>query len=373
MIAISLVGVALTNGDRVDKDRKRMSYFLRALPHTLGVTRAASEIPAASMSIEPSKAPATPTFQAPLLPVSAPFQPFSTIESNQLNSPSRGRIADNSPPMSPPSTVDMSFFRVLPGTSFGGVYRPADESRRELNDPTNAFEWSLVFFRLKCLENTVKSLDKLLENDELYEAAELFAGSLGADGKPQELEMKDEGADDEFDEENLVGGKGTILSNLQLLRGWKKYLKDPDDVEMLCVGLEEVLDFTEEDWSGDFATFMEEKEDELKGVLAETANLFIPEFILSEDFQIFYEDTPAGKQVIELDSEVGIIHSNLMISKCSIDLDNQVPKVSSQVQDSDAFISKEGRRSTICECFNAEGVRAHVRLTHSSGVRPRLD
>eukprot|EP00595_Chromulina_sp_UTEXLB2642_P002798 CAMPEP_0196766366 /NCGR_PEP_ID=MMETSP1095-20130614/23432_1 /TAXON_ID=96789 ORGANISM="Chromulina nebulosa, Strain UTEXLB2642" /NCGR_SAMPLE_ID=MMETSP1095 /ASSEMBLY_ACC=CAM_ASM_000446 /LENGTH=1353 /DNA_ID=CAMNT_0042128047 /DNA_START=972 /DNA_END=5034 /DNA_ORIENTATION=- len=110
------------------------------------------------------------------------IQPIMSLDTQSLNQPYSPAYHLSSPMGNSAATsIDMSYLHVPPGSSTGGFYRPAgneiDEEGESIND-NEPYDWSFTFFRLKCLDNPYKSLDKLFDNDELYELAEIYASTL---------------------------------------------------------------------------------------------------------------------------------------------------------------------------------------------------
>jgi hypothetical protein len=120
-----------------------------------------------------------------------------------------------------PSVTDSMSAHSLNSNEDGGD-RIIDESemqnRPQLTQRQRNADWAVAFTRLKFLNNFDKTLNKLLSNDDMYEAAELFVSSYG-------------------DED----GENMMASKLQLLRGFTKYQVDKEDNAELIQGLEDVL------------------------------------------------------------------------------------------------------------------------------------
>jgi hypothetical protein len=94
----------------------------------------------------------------------------------------------------------------------GGVY---NKHRAGISGSSSqkTSNWPLTFFRLKCLADPLKALDRLLESDGIFEAAEVFATKW----------MESRNVDGDASIGNSAGDDGgNLVPTLRLLRAWKR-------------------------------------------------------------------------------------------------------------------------------------------------------
>lgn len=101
-----------------------------------------------------------------------------------------------------------------------------------------------------------------------------------------------------------------LTTKLQLLRGWKRYLAHNSDNELLLMGLEEVIGLEQEEIMDNLDEAIAHNEDKLKQIFKEVAFKFIPEFVLSTDFEAYFETHSAVKahnKKLRIDSKVSTL------------------------------------------------------------------
>lgn len=158
--------------------------------------------------------------------------------------------------------------------------------------------WDLALFRLANLDNIHETLEFILTDVDLYEAAELYISTIGSyhhdhvgpDGRDRDdgLSPRD-GDEDDGDEHDAELHSHELTMHLQLLRGWKRYQQHPEDTEGLLMGLEEVLGLEQEDIMDHLSDAVRHNEAKLQQIFNDMAYALVPEFILSSDFEAYFE------------------------------------------------------------------------------------
>eukprot|EP01036_Dinobryon_divergens_P028325 gene28325-37256_t len=156
-----------------------------------------------------------------------------------------------------------------------------------------SFNWQLCFFRWTNLSNVVETLETVLNDDDFYEAAELYIST-------QDTTTLDENGEiDAFSAStNDVAWVQETTMKLQLLRGWKKFNSNPNDIELLLMGMEEVLGMDQEEIMEDVIGAIASKKTVLSDMLVSTAYEFIPNFIMSEDFASYFDSHYAPMKAV---------------------------------------------------------------------------
>jgi len=213
-----------------------------------------------------------PAAAAPSYAAVAPYPTFN-------NASSTHSFAFNPEKFSKPSSPLMRF-----GPE-GGVDAASEENSSfgKKGHSRGGFNWELLFFRLTNLNNVVQTLEAVLNNDDFYEAAELFIST-------HDHTALDENGDMEADAANMNEQWVQETSmKLQLLRGWKRFNTNQNDIELLLMSMEEVLGMDQEEIMEDILGAIESKKSVLNNMLIETAYDFIPAFVTSDDFMSYFD------------------------------------------------------------------------------------
>lgn len=162
--------------------------------------------------------------------------------------------------------------------------------------------WDLALFRLANLDNIHDTLEFILTDVDLYEAAELYISTIGSyhhdhvgpdggDGDDHSPRDHDNDEDDDRDrnEHEAELHAHELTMHLQLLRGWKRYQQHPEDTEGLLMGLEEVLGLEQEEITDHLSDAVRHNEAKLQQIFNDMAYALVPEFILSSDFEAYFE------------------------------------------------------------------------------------
>jgi len=127
------------------------------------------------------------------------------------------------------------------------------------------FEWNVAFSRLMFLNDLNRTLDFLLLNEPMFEAAELYASSSTNEN------------------ENMKQGFNSIIN---LLRAQALYKQNANNYEPFVLALEDVFGITVTD---DVSTYLGKYETNIMQFKSNVILNFLPEFILSSDFYAYWE------------------------------------------------------------------------------------
>lgn len=170
--------------------------------------------------------------------------------------------------------------------------------------------WDLAFFRIANLDSLHDTLEAILRDDDLYEAAELYISTIGAyHNEHTDVARVDHMGEDEADAEDHEKELQShdLAMKLQLLRGWRRYQVNKTDTEGLLMGLEEVIGLEQEEIADNLSDAVAHNEAKLEQIHRELAVAFVPDFILSSDFEAYFETHSAMKahtKKLRIDSKV---------------------------------------------------------------------
>eukprot|EP00600_Ochromonadales_sp_CCMP1393_P006370 CAMPEP_0174967318 /NCGR_PEP_ID=MMETSP0004_2-20121128/7520_1 /TAXON_ID=420556 /ORGANISM="Ochromonas sp., Strain CCMP1393" /LENGTH=1434 /DNA_ID=CAMNT_0016216443 /DNA_START=463 /DNA_END=4767 /DNA_ORIENTATION=+ len=155
--------------------------------------------------------------------------------------------------------------------------------------------WELCFSRFLHLDDIFSTLEVILTDDDLYEAAELYVSTFDHHAAAASIEMGGGGRSGNNEPEHVSQeDKDTYATQLtqkmQLLRGWKAFEADNGDTERLVQGMEEVMGVDSNDLDLDNLLLqMDNYNEQLKDIFKEVAEEFVAEFVLSNDFAAHHE------------------------------------------------------------------------------------
>jgi len=174
-----------------------------------------------------------------------------------------------------------------------------EESGEEASRDSN---WGLAFSRISLLADLKQSLLKILSDDVLFEAAELYASTVA------DINL---GEESEVEETEDSGASWRLTLQLRILRCWKKDQSCSEDEtsgeeEELALGLQELFDLSgEEIDEKTLAVVLKERHNDLNALFNSTAETFVPSFVLSNDFVVHFEESRAQSQASSTNNALG--------------------------------------------------------------------
>eukprot|EP01038_Epipyxis_sp_PR26KG_P010121 gene10121-13604_t len=148
--------------------------------------------------------------------------------------------------------------------------------------------WELCFNRINVLYDPIKTLDDIIQNEEFYEAADLYISTKV--GSQMDNVNENENEEQAHEHSEYVTN---IYTKLQLLKGIHNYNNNNDDIEMLIGCFEEVFGVElDENTLNESLEVFNERIDAIKKELSYD---FIPKFVLSDDYATYHESQTSVK------------------------------------------------------------------------------
>ncbi len=166
-----------------------------------------------------------------------------------------------------------------------------DLANKNKDDPEKPYfnarsnDWNVAIARIKYLHDYNHTLDEILDHDELFEAAEIYAMSMNQDDPADEPN------------ENLEHNS-ELMTNLVFLRTIEKYQKHlsknkikqlAEEEEIIASGLEEILNIDVTSSKETIQMLLESHKDDINNLHSSLAASFVPDFILSNDYLAYVE------------------------------------------------------------------------------------
>ena len=190
-------------------------------------------------------------------------------------------------------TVDLSEERFDDGASSS----TGDLSREAKGGPN----WELCFFRFMYLDDVRQTLEMLLTDDEAFEAAELYVSTFESE------HINDDGASPTPEHHHLED-RDHLTAKLQLMRAWLLYGQNAEDnEEILRMGLEDVFGLDQQETHGNLQKVLENQKEHMDLIYNDIAYDFVPEFILSSDFEAYFDthqEIKSHNKKLRVDSKV---------------------------------------------------------------------
>jgi len=148
--------------------------------------------------------------------------------------------------------------------------------------------WELCFSRFVHLDDINSTLEVILTDEELFEAAELYVSTYDHHTQGNQGMRNGHGNSPESPERESYAQ--SLLQRLQLLRGWKAFLANNDNTEELLAGLEEVLNLDQDSLDPDnLLILMDVHSPRLQQIFVDLALELVTPFVLSSDFAAYQE------------------------------------------------------------------------------------